>query len=87
MRHRPIFGFRLHKGEPENPTRVRAYTGSLLMKDLGPEGINNYTDHAIARWYGISFRLKWFLGLWLLGDTTYPRERGPIPSFDEGSRP
>lgn len=73
-----FMGFRLHRGEPENPTKLRAYTGSLLMK-TGNEGRNNYTDHEIARWYGVSFNLKWFVGFWLFGKTSWTSENGPIP--------
>lgn len=80
---RTILGFRLHRGTPDLPTKLRAYTSSMLQKDGedGVEriGINNYADHSIARWYGISFKLRWFLGLWVFGDTCYPSERGPIP--------
>lgn len=79
MKHRTFLGFRLHRGEPDRPTKLRAYTGSMLLRDAGPDGLNNYADHAIARWYGVSFRLRWFMGFWLLGKTTYPTERGPIP--------
>jgi hypothetical protein len=70
---------RLHRGEPENPTKLRGYTGTLMNKASKTEGRNNYTDHRIARWYGVSFKLKWFVGLWLLGETTYPTEQGPLP--------
>ena len=77
---RTFLGLRLHRGEPVNPTKLRAYTGTLLSKVNKTEGLNDYVDHRIARWYGVSFRLKWFFGFWLLGETTYPRERGPVPN-------
>ena len=75
-----FLGLRLHRGEPHFPTKLRAYTGSLLSKkgDEG-DGLNSYVDHRIARWYGLSFRLRWFSGIWLFGETAYPQERGPIP--------
>jgi len=75
-----FLGFRIHCGDPDNPTKLRSYTGSLLMKDNTVDnGLNNYTDHAIARWYGVSFKLNWFFGFWLFGTTSYAKERGPIP--------
>lgn len=81
---RTFLGLRIHRGTPENPTRLRAYTSSLLMKDYPrEEGLNYYTDHTIARWYGLSFKLRWFAGIWLLGETSYPTERGPIPTHPE----
>lgn len=75
-----FLGFRLHRGEPDLPTKLRAYTGSLLTKD-GTSRIarNNYSDHQLARWYGVSFKLRWFAGLWVFGETSYPAENGPIP--------
>lgn len=80
---RSVLGFRLHKGIPDLPTKLRAYTSSMLLKDDGGDGerhgINNYTDHNIAKWYGISFKLRWFIGVWVFGDTSYPSEQGPIP--------
>lgn len=74
-----FLGFRLHKGEPSRPTKLRAYTGSLLNKASKTEGLNNYADHQVARWYGVSFRLSWFLGIWCFGETSYPSEQGPLP--------
>lgn len=76
-----FLGFRLHKGEPDIPTKLRAYTSSLLSK-VGKDGDcrNNYTDHVIAKWYGVSFRLSWFFGIWVFGKTSYPTEIGPIPT-------
>lgn len=74
-----FLGFRLHRGEPKNPTKLRAYTGSLMNKASTTEGRNNYTDHELARWYGVSFKLKWFAGFWLFGETSWPAENGPIP--------
>lgn len=80
-----FMGFRLYCGEPSLPTKVRAYTGSLLRKDADADGvrmgINNYTDHAVAKWYGISFGLHWFFGFWIFGETTWPSEEGPIPAL------
>ncbi len=74
-----FLGMRIHRGEPENPTKLRSYTGTLMMKGSQTEGRNNYTDHRIARWYGVSFKLNWFIGFWIFGDTTWPSEDGPIP--------
>jgi len=76
-----FLGFRVHVGEPENPTKLRGYTGSLFSKAGEDETRNNYTDHQIARWYGISFRLRWFVGLWVFGWTAYPSEVGPVPPY------
>lgn len=79
-----FMGFQIHKGEPDLPTKLRAYKGSLLRKDADASGVrmgrNNYTDHAIAKWYGVSFRLRWFVGLWLFAETTDAHEDGPIPN-------
>lgn len=74
-----FLGFRIHNGEPELPTKLRAYTGTLLYKESTTEGRNNFTDHEIEKWYGVSFKLKWFLGFWLFGETSWPAETGPIP--------
>lgn len=74
-----FLGLRIHNGEPDNPTKVRAYTGTLLSKGSSTEGRNDYADHEIARWYGLSFKLKWFIGFWVFGKTAYPSENGPIP--------
>lgn len=74
-----FLGLRIHRCEPDNPTKIRAYTGTLLTKDSVTEGRNNYADHEIAHWYGVSFKLKWFLGFWVFGETAYPSEQGPIP--------
>lgn len=76
---RTLLGMRFHNGEPENPTKLRAYTGTLMSKVSKTEGTNHYTDHRIARWYGISFKLKWFIGFCFLGETTYLTEQGPLP--------
>ena len=74
-----FLGFRFHKGEPARPTKVRAYTGSLLNSESRTEGLNNFADHEIARWYGVSFKLSWFLGFWRFGETSYPTEQGRLP--------
>lgn len=76
----------MHWGEPEMPTKLRAYTSSLLKKDPTPEssgfGLNNFTDHEIGNWYGFSYKLKFFLGVWVFSKTSYPTEEGPIPYRD-----
>lgn len=78
---KPFLGFQIHHGEPELRTKLRSYKSSLLSVDRTPGSVhrNNYTDHALARWYGISFRLRWFAGIWIFGETTHPTEIGPLP--------
>lgn len=82
-----FMGLRFHRGEPEFPSKLRSYRNSLLTKStVEPrEGINNYTDHQIDRWYGVSFRLRWFAGIWIFGGTTDAHERGPVPSARLGT--
>lgn len=75
-----FLGFRLHKGAPDLPTKLKSYTSTMLTKASKTEGRNNYTDHQIATWYGISFKLKWFAGIWVFGQTTWPSEDGPVPT-------
>ena len=76
-----FMGLRIHRGEPEFSSKLRSYRNGLLTKnDTEPRvGRNNYTDHQIDRWYGVSFRLRWFAGVWIFGATTDAHEDGPIP--------
>lgn len=69
---------RLHWGQPQNPTKLRAYTGALCAKE-GDNHLLSFTDHHIARWYGVSFGVRGFIGLQTFSETLYPREHGPIP--------
>lgn len=73
-----LFGIRLHWGEPHHRTKVRAYTGSISSKVVGVRS-NIFTDHEITHWYGLSFGLAGFFGWQRFGETSYPRESGPLP--------
>lgn len=76
---RTLFGIRLHWGEPQFRTKIRAYTGACRSTASdGPWSIQ-FTDHDIAKWYGVSFRLAGFFGWQRFGETTHPRETGPLP--------
>lgn len=75
-----FLGFKIHKGEPEFSFKLRSYRGTLLNKKSETEGRNRYEDHDIARWYGVSFGLRWFFGIWIFGDSYSSHEDGPIPT-------
>lgn len=75
-----FLGLRIHKGPPDSPAKLRFYTSTLLSRDSTTEGRNSYTDHQIASWYGLSFKLKWFIGLWVFGKTSWPSEDGQVPN-------
>lgn len=80
-----LFGVRIHWGEPHFRTKLRAYTGSLRGQKQSDDTAwsNCFTDHEIARWYGVSFRLAGFFGWQRFGETTWPRESGPLPCSAE----
>lgn len=60
-----------HWGEPKNTAALRSTRDTqMLRKDGTPITDNSFVSHSIARWYGISFRRRWFIGFWLFGETS-----------------
>lgn len=66
---------RLHWGEPNHPTSIVAYTGAILGKEPGHDDLR-FIKHRVARWYGLSFGLRGFLGIQVFGETSYPSRIG-----------
>lgn len=78
---------RLHWGAPNNPTKLRAWTGSIVPK-RGVVYDNRFTDHELDRWYGVSFGNSCFVGIMIFAETEWKSEGGPLPysspTLDEG---
>lgn len=62
-------GFKLHWGSPKFPTKVEAHSGTTYMgrKDGTFErvGVRHLIQHPVGRWYGLSYKSDWFLGIML----------------------
>jgi hypothetical protein len=76
-----FFGLLLHWGEPQHLTKIRSFTGAIAPKNRADKRCWDlrFTDHHIVRWYGFSFRQRFFFGWHSFGATTNEYEIGPIP--------
>ncbi|MCP1550649.1 MULTISPECIES: hypothetical protein [Methylorubrum] len=62
-----LFGLRLHWGDPNRPTEIRAWTTAFSRKDSPWR--HDYITHQVCRWYGLSRKRDWFCGFCRLGKT------------------
>lgn len=56
-----IFGLRLHWGDPNLPTQIRAYSGSLLNKER-ERSTDSLVLHPVVQWWGVSHQSNWWFG-------------------------
>lgn len=64
-----LFGLRLHWGDPNRPTEIRAWTGAIGGGLKDAPWTHDFVTHQVGRWYGLSRKRDWFCGFCRLGKT------------------